>query len=282
MRDRLLRTMAEMENVRRRTEREKADTARYAISNFARDVLTVGDNLRRTIEHVPADAAAQDPALKSFLDGVELTERELLNVLERHGVTRIDPVGQRFDPNCHQAMYEVQNPDVPEGTVVDVMQAGYVIGDRCLRPALVAVAKGGAKQTARQARPTMDRRKPPMTISRMGPPQGRREPPRGEPPRGGPSRQGPAQQALTGLRHPPQRQIDASAFGQEIGCAGKNAVDAVKGKPVLAAQHHDVAGLELEFSRRVAARAAAGDGRWRYRRATPISTGASKSSSSLS
>jgi molecular chaperone GrpE len=145
MRDRLLRTMADMENLRRRTEREKTDTARYAISNFARDVLTVGDNLKRTIDHVPAEAAAQDPALKSFLEGVELTERELLNVLDRHGVTRIEPLGARFDPNCHQAMYEVQNPDVPEGTVVDVMQAGYVIGDRCLRPALVAVAKGGAK-----------------------------------------------------------------------------------------------------------------------------------------
>jgi molecular chaperone GrpE len=145
LRDRLLRTMAEMENLRRRTEREKADTARYAISNFARDVLTVGDNLKRTVDHVPAEAAAQDPALKSFLDGVELTERELLNVLERHGVTRIEPLGQRFDPNCHQAMYEVPDPSVPEGTVVDVMQSGYVIGDRCLRPALVAVAKGGAK-----------------------------------------------------------------------------------------------------------------------------------------
>jgi molecular chaperone GrpE len=150
MRDRLLRTMADMENLRRRTEREKADTARYAISNFARDVLTVGDNLKRTIEHVPAEAAAQDPALKSFLDGVEITERELLNVLERHGVTRIDPLGQRFDPNCHQAMYEVQNPEVPEGTVVDVMQAGYTIGDRCLRPALVAVAKGGTKPSKQQ------------------------------------------------------------------------------------------------------------------------------------
>jgi molecular chaperone GrpE len=147
MRDRLLRTMADMENLRRRTEREKSDTARYAISNFARDVLTVGDNLRRTMEHVPAEAAAQDPALKSFLDGVELTERELLNVLDRHGVIRIDPLGARFDPNCHQAMYEVPNPNVPEGTVVDVMQAGYVIGDRCLRPALVAIAKGGAKAT---------------------------------------------------------------------------------------------------------------------------------------
>jgi molecular chaperone GrpE len=151
MRDRLLRTMADMENLRRRTEREKADIARYAISNFARDVLTVGDNLQRTIDHVPAEATAQDPALKSFLEGVQITERELLNVLERHGVTRIDPLGQRFDPNCHQAMYEVQNPDVPEGTVVDVMQSGYTIGDRCLRPALVAVAKGGAKAAAANA-----------------------------------------------------------------------------------------------------------------------------------
>ncbi|MEG6508204.1 nucleotide exchange factor GrpE [Methyloligella sp. 2.7D] len=152
LRDRLLREMAEMENVRRRAEREKADTAKYAISNFARDVLTVGDNIRRTIEHVPAEAAAKDPALKSFLEGIELTERELLNMLERHGVTRIDPLGERFDPNNHQAMYEVPNPEVPEGTVVDVMQAGYVIGDRCLRPALVAVAKGGAKQSAEAGR----------------------------------------------------------------------------------------------------------------------------------
>jgi molecular chaperone GrpE len=151
MRDRLLRTMADMENLRRRTEREKADTARYAISNFARDVLTVGDNLKRTMDHVPPAAAAEDPALKSFLEGVALTERELLNVLERHGVTRIEPLGARFDPNCHQAMYEVQNAEVPEGTVVDVMQAGYVIGDRCLRPALVAVAKGGAKPAKPQA-----------------------------------------------------------------------------------------------------------------------------------
>jgi molecular chaperone GrpE len=190
MRDRLLRTMADMENLRRRTEREKADTSRYAISNFARDVLTVGDNLRRTIEHVPADAAAQDPALKSFLDGVELTERELLNVLERHGVTRIDPVGQRFDPNCHQAMYEVQNPDVPEGTVVDVMQAGYVIGDRCLRPALVAVAKGGARQTAPSEQPGDGPPKAANDDFPDGGPQGGREPVRGEPPHGEPHRGG--------------------------------------------------------------------------------------------
>jgi molecular chaperone GrpE len=145
MRDRLLRTMADMENLRQRTEREKADTARYAISNFARDVLTIGDNLKRVMDHVPAEEAGQDPALKSLIDGVALTERELLNMLDRHGVTRIEPLGQRFDPNSQQAMYEVPNTDAPDGTVVEVMQAGYMIGDRCLRPAMVAVAKGGAK-----------------------------------------------------------------------------------------------------------------------------------------
>jgi molecular chaperone GrpE len=181
MRDRLLRTMADMENLRRRTEREKSDTARYAISNFARDVLTVGDNLRRTMEHVPAEAAAQDPALKSFLDGVELTERELLNVLDRHGVTRIEPLGARFDPNCHQAMYEVPDPNVPEGTVVDVMQAGYVIGDRCLRPALVAIAKGGAKATpsAQGAREAAEPHKAANDDFPAGSAPGKSEPPSG-------------------------------------------------------------------------------------------------------
>ena len=145
MRDRLLRTMADMENLRQRTEREKADTARYAISNFALDVLAIGDNLKRVIDHVPAEEAGQDPALKSLIDGVSLTERELLNMLDRHGVTRIEPLGQRFDPNMQQAMYEVPTTEVPDGTVVEVMQAGYTIGDRCLRPAMVAVAKGGGK-----------------------------------------------------------------------------------------------------------------------------------------
>jgi len=151
MRDRLLRTMADMENLRRRTEREKEDTARYAISNFARDVLTLGDNLRRVIEHVPADAASGDPALKNFLEGVELTERELLNMMEKHGVAKLEPLGQRFDPNQQQAMYEVPSTDVPDGTVVEVMQAGYTIGDRVLRPALVAVSKGGPKPAAQTA-----------------------------------------------------------------------------------------------------------------------------------
>ncbi len=148
MRDKLLRTMADMENLRRRTAREKEDTARYAISNFARDVLAIGDNLRRVIEHVPAEHAANDPALKSFLEGVELTERELLKTLENHGVAKLEPLGQRFDPNQQQAMYEVPSTDVADGTVVEVMQAGYTIGDRVLRPALVAVSKGGPKSSA--------------------------------------------------------------------------------------------------------------------------------------
>ncbi|MGD9868759.1 MAG: nucleotide exchange factor GrpE [Hyphomicrobiales bacterium] len=145
LKDRLLRLAAEMENLRRRTEREKSDTARYAISNFARDVLTIADNIQRTIEHVPAEAAQKDPALKSFLEGVQVTEREIFNVMERHGIQHIDPKGERFDPNMHQAMFEVADPSVPEGTVVQVAQPGYMIADRVLRPALVGVSKGGAK-----------------------------------------------------------------------------------------------------------------------------------------
>jgi len=146
LKDRLLRAAAEMENVRRRTERDKADSVKFAISNFARDVLTIGDNIARAIEHVPAEAAEDDPALKNFLEGIQVTERELLNMMERHGITRLNPKGERFDPNQHQAMFEVDNADVPDGTIVEVIQAGYVIAERVLRPALVGVAKGGAKQ----------------------------------------------------------------------------------------------------------------------------------------
>lgn len=152
LRDRLLRVMAEMENVRRRMERERQDTAKYAVSNFARDMVGVGDNLRRAIEHVPAEAAANDPALKSFLDGVELTDRELMNVLERHGVVRLEPLGQKFDPNMHQAMFELEDAEKPAGTIVQVMQPGYSIGERCLRPALVGVSKGGTAQTESEAK----------------------------------------------------------------------------------------------------------------------------------
>jgi molecular chaperone GrpE len=143
--DRYMRTFAEMENIRKRTEREKADIRKYAISDFARDVLGLGDNIQRAIAAVPAEAAEQDPHLKSFRDGIELLERELVQMLERHGVTRLDPKGQRFDPNQHQAVMEMERPDLPAGSIAEVFQAGYTIGERVLRPAMVAVAKGGAK-----------------------------------------------------------------------------------------------------------------------------------------
>ncbi|SHO66094.1 molecular chaperone GrpE [Pseudoxanthobacter soli DSM 19599] len=152
LRDQVLRTLAEMENLRRRTEREVQDAGRYAIASFARDMLSVGDNLRRALDALPAEArAAADSALTNLLSGVELTERELLKGLEKHGVRKIAPSGQKFDPNLHQAMFEVPNAEVPNGTVVQVLQEGFVIGDRVLRPALVGVSKGGPKSTAKAA-----------------------------------------------------------------------------------------------------------------------------------
>jgi molecular chaperone GrpE len=143
--DRLLRSHAEMDNMRKRTERDKEDTAKYAITKFARDVLSVGDNLQRAIAAVPAGAAEDDPALKALIDGVTLTEREFLNVLDRNGVKRLDPVGEPFNPHQHQAMTEIEDRDVPSGTIVQVYQPGYILEDRVLRPAMVVVAKGGAK-----------------------------------------------------------------------------------------------------------------------------------------
>jgi molecular chaperone GrpE len=144
--DRTLRTLAEMENLRKRTTREIADARAYGITAFARDVLDIADNLQRALDAVPAEAKANaDPGLKALIEGVELTERSLLNTLEKNGVTKFDPTGERFDPNFQQAMYEVPDLSVPAGTVVQVVQAGYKIGDRILRPALVGVSKGGAK-----------------------------------------------------------------------------------------------------------------------------------------
>jgi molecular chaperone GrpE len=146
LKDKFLRLMADMENLRRRTEREVADARTYAVANFARDMLNVADNVRRAIESVPDEArSTAEGAFKGLIDGIDLTERDLLKTLERHGVKKLEPEGQKFDPNVHQAMFEVPNPDVPNGTVVQVVQSGYVIGDRVLRPALVGVAKGGPK-----------------------------------------------------------------------------------------------------------------------------------------
>jgi molecular chaperone GrpE len=147
--DRLLRTLAEMENLRKRTEREVADARTYGISAFARDVLTVADSMHLALEALDKELREKsDSGVKALLDGVELTERALLNALEKHGVRRIEPLGQKFDPNRHQAMYEIEDAAVPAGNVVQVVQAGYLIGDRVLRPALVAVSKGGPKASA--------------------------------------------------------------------------------------------------------------------------------------
>jgi molecular chaperone GrpE len=145
-RDRTLRTLAEMENLRKRTAKEVADARAYGITAFARDVLDIADNLQRALDAVPAEArAAADPGLKALVEGVELTERSLHKTLEKNGVQKIDPLNEKFDPNFHQAMYEMPDPSVPSGTVVQVVQSGYTIGGRVLRPALVAVSKGGAK-----------------------------------------------------------------------------------------------------------------------------------------
>ena len=150
--DRLLRTLAEMENLRKRTEREIADARNYGISAFARDILNVADNMHRALHALDEELRAKaDSGIKALLDGVELTERELMNALEKHGVRKIEPLGQKFDPNRHQAMYEVEDASVPNGSVVQVVQAGYLIGERVLRPAMVAVSKGGPKASATPA-----------------------------------------------------------------------------------------------------------------------------------
>ncbi len=141
LKDQNLRLAAEMENLRRRTARDVQDARTYAVSNFARDMLAVSDNLNRATEAVGSGEAG----LKSLFEGVKITERAMLSALERHGVKKLAPEGEKFDPNFHQAMFEVPNPDVPTGTVVQVVQTGYSIGDRVLRPAMVGVSTGGPK-----------------------------------------------------------------------------------------------------------------------------------------
>lgn len=144
--DKLLRTLADMENLRRRTEREIGDAKAYAVTSFARDMLASADNLRRALDSVPESArATEEAALKALIEGVELTERDLLKTLERHGVRKIDPLAEKFDPNLHQAMFEAPDAETPKGMVSKVVQSGYKIGERVLRPALVGVSAGAPK-----------------------------------------------------------------------------------------------------------------------------------------
>lgn len=146
--DRALRALADLENLRRRAEREREDVQKYAVSRFARDLLSVADSLRRALEQQPKNP---DEAMKSFVAGIEVTERELLSVFERHQIRPIEALGQKFDANFHEAVFEMEDPSKPAGTVTQVMQTGYTIAGRLLRAAMVAVSKGGARGAA-QAR----------------------------------------------------------------------------------------------------------------------------------
>ena len=149
LKDKLLRTLAEMENLRRRTEKEVADARAYGVTRFARDMLSVADNLRRALDSLSPEVRARlEGGATSVVEGVELTEKEFLKTLETHGVRKLEPLGQKFDPNMHQAMFEAPDPTQPKGHVVAVVQAGYAIADRVLRPALVGVSAGAPKAEA--------------------------------------------------------------------------------------------------------------------------------------
>jgi molecular chaperone GrpE len=146
VKDKLLRTLAEMENLRKRTAREVTEARLYGVTSFAHDMFAVADNMRRALDAVsPELRASAEPGVKALIDGVELTERELLKALEKNGVRQFTPRGEKFDPNVHQAMFEVPDPSVPAGSVAEVVQPGYMIGERVLRPAMVGVSKGGPK-----------------------------------------------------------------------------------------------------------------------------------------
>ena len=145
LKEQLLRALADAENARRRAKKDVEDARNYAISRFAQDLLGVADNLGRALENIPADKRESDDAVKAIAEGIEMTAREFETALGRHGITRIDPLGEKFDYNLHQALFETAETDQPDGTVVQVFQTGYRIGDRLLREAMVGVAKGGTQ-----------------------------------------------------------------------------------------------------------------------------------------
>ncbi len=145
LKDRMLRTLAEMENLRRRTEKEVADAKLYGVTNFARDMLAVADNLTRAAAAVPEDAREAEGPIRTLVEGLDLTEKDFVSRLARYGVKKLEPQGQKFDPNMHEALFEIPDPSVPANTVLQVVEAGYSIGERCLRPAKVGVSRGGPK-----------------------------------------------------------------------------------------------------------------------------------------
>ena len=176
LKDQLLRALADAENARRRARKDVEDARTYAISRFAQDLLGVADNLARALDSIPAERREGDDAVKAIAEGVEMTAREFEAALARHGITRIDPLGEKFDYNLHQALFETADTDQPDGTVVQVLQTGYRIGDRLLREAMVGVAKGGTAPAEEGATPVR-RTRPPRTR----PPRSPHEPPRASP-----------------------------------------------------------------------------------------------------
>jgi len=153
LKDKLLRALAEAENVRRRAERDRVDASKYAAANFAREVLKAADNMRRALESVTAEARRENEALENLVVGLEITEREMLNAFERAGVRPIEALGQRFDHNLHEAMFEMEDTNHPAGTVVQVLETGYVLHDRLLRPSKVGIGKGGPKAETKDSAP---------------------------------------------------------------------------------------------------------------------------------
>nr|WP_295834631.1 nucleotide exchange factor GrpE [uncultured Azospirillum sp.] len=143
LKDQLLRAMAETENTRRRAQRDREDASKFAVSSFAKELVSVADNLRRALDAVPAEGREQDEMLKGLAVGVEATERQLFAAFDRAGIKKLDPTGEPFDPNFHQVMFEIENTGKAAGTVVQVLQPGYTIHGRLLREAMVGVAKGG-------------------------------------------------------------------------------------------------------------------------------------------
>ena len=141
LKDQLLRALAETENVRRRAKKDVADAGRYGIANFARDMLSVSDNMTRALDSTPDGAREESDIVKALVEGVEMTAREMASALERHGIKQVNPLGEKFDYNLHQAMFEAPATGQPDGTIVEVVQVGFMIGDRLLRPAMVGVAK---------------------------------------------------------------------------------------------------------------------------------------------
>ena len=164
LKDQLLRALAEQENIRRRAQREREDAVKYAAQKFATDLLSAADNLRRAVDSAPA---AQDEFTKTLLAGVAATERELLGAFEKHGIRRIDPAGEKFDHNLHQAMFELENTGKPAGTIVQVLAPGYVLQDRLLRAAMVGVAKGNAPAPAPEPEKEKSDKDKPDTYQRV-------------------------------------------------------------------------------------------------------------------